>query len=84
MKKASFFAAVALLTTVAVSASAQAQRPAAPATQPQAPANVAVPESKMAVIYSDAFLDPKQGIAKFTSLSNTLEREFQPRKTELQ
>lgn len=84
MKIASFFAAVALLTTVAVSASAQAQRPAAPATQPQAPANVAVPESKMAVIYSDLFLDPKSGIAKFTSLSNTLEREFQPRKTELQ
>ena len=84
MKIASFFAAVGLLTTVAVSASAQAQRPAAPATQPQAPANVAVPESKMALIYSDAFLDPKNGIAKFTSISNTLEREFQPRKTELQ
>ena len=84
MKIASFFAAVGLLTTVAVSASAQAQRPAAPATQPQAPANAAVPESKMALIYSDAFLDPKNGIAKFTSISNTLEREFQPRKTELQ
>src|SRR6185503_17714530 len=84
MKIASFFAAVGLLTTVAVSASAQAQRPAAPATQPQAPANVAVPESKMALIYSDAFLDPKNGIAKFNSISNTLEREFQPRKTELQ
>ena len=84
MKIASFFAAVGLLTTVAVSASAQAQRPAAPATQPQAPATVAVPESKMALIYSDAFLDPKNGIAKFTVISNTLEREFQPRKTELQ
>jgi Skp family chaperone for outer membrane proteins len=84
MKIARFFAAVGLLTTVAVSASAQAQRPAAPATQPQAPANAAVPESKMALIYSDAFLDPKNGIAKFTSISNTLEREFQPRKTELQ
>jgi len=38
----------------------------------------------MAVIYSDLFLDPKTGIAKFTSISNTLDREFQPRKTELQ
>lgn len=86
MKIASFFAAVGLLTTVAVSTSAQTQQrpPAgAPAAQPQAPANVAVPDSKMAVIYSDAFLDAKTGIAKFTSLSNTLQREFQPRETEL-
>jgi Skp family chaperone for outer membrane proteins len=86
MKIVSLFAAVGLLTTVAVSASAQTQRPPAnpPATQPQAPATVAVPESKMAVIYSDAFLDGKTGIAKFTSLSNTLKREFQPRETDLQ
>ena len=82
MKIASFFAAVGLLTTVAVSASAQTPaRP--PATQPQVPATVAVPDSKMAVIYSDAFLDAKTGIAKYTSLSNTLQREFQPRETEL-
>ena len=83
MKIASFFAAVGLLTTVAVSASAQTRPAAPPATQPQAPANVAVPESKMAVIYSDLFLDPKTGIAKFTSIQNTLTREFQPRENEL-
>ena len=86
MKIVSLFAAVGLLTTVAVSASAQAQKPPAnpPATQAQAPATVNVPESKMAVIYSDAFLDGKTGIAKFTTLSNTLKREFQPRETDLQ
>lgn len=87
MKIARFFAAVGLLTTVAVFASAQqTQRPPAgggPAAQPQAPANVAVPDSKMAMIYSDAFLDPKTGIARFSSLMNTLNREFQPRQTEL-
>lgn len=83
MKIASFFAAVGLLTTVAVSASAQTRPAAPPATQSQAPATVAVPESKMAVIYSDLFLDPKTGIAKFTSIQNTLTREFQPRETEL-
>jgi len=83
MKIARSFAAVALLATLAVTASAQ-QKPAgaAPATQPQA--TVAVPDSKIAMIYSDAFLDPKTGIAKFTSLLNTLNREFQPRQTELQ
>jgi Skp family chaperone for outer membrane proteins len=86
MKIASFFAAVGLLTTVAVSASAQQQRPAAPGGAPAAPtqaAPVAVPDSKMAMIYSDMFLDPKTGIAKFNSLLNTLNREFQPRQTEL-
>jgi len=84
MKIASFFAAVALLATVAVSASAQ-QRPAAPAAAPATQqATVAVPDSKMAMIYSDAFMDPKTGIAKFSSLLSTLNREFQPRQTELQ
>jgi outer membrane protein len=86
MKIVRSFAAVALLSTVAaVSASAQ-QKPAgptaaAPATQQ---ATVAVPDSKMAMIYSDAFLDPKTGIARFNSLLTTLNREFQPRQTELQ
>ena len=84
MKIARFFAAVGLLTTVAVFASAQqTQRPAAPATQPQTAAPVAVPDSKMAMIYSDAFLDPTTGIARFNSLLNTLKREFQPREAEL-
>src|SRR5688572_32360575 len=87
MKIARFFAAVVLLTTVAVFTSAQQQRPpagGAPAAQPQAPANVAVPDSKMAVIYSEAFLDSKTGIAKFNTLSTTLNKEFQPRQSELQ
>jgi len=83
MKIASSFAAVALLATVAVSASAQ-QRPAAPAAAPATQATVAVPDSKMAMIYSDLFMDPKTGIAKFNTLLTTLNREFQPRQTELQ
>ena len=83
MKIFSSFAAVALLAIVAVSASAQ-QRPAAPATAPATQGTVAVPDSKMAMIYSDAFMDPKAGIAKFSSLLSTLNREFQPRQTELQ
>ena len=85
MKIARFFTAVALLTAAAFCVSAQ-QRPAgtsaAPAAAPQT--NAAVPDSKMAMIYSDAFLDPKTGIARFNSLLNTLNREFQPRQAELQ
>jgi len=85
MKTARFFAAVAVLTVAAFCVSAQtkpAATPAAPTTA--APQNVAVPDSKMAMIYSDAFLDPKNGIARFNSLLGTLNREFQPRQAELQ
>src|SRR5690242_6522874 len=86
MKIARFFAAVALLTATVICVSAQ-QRPATSAAAPPAAAqqsNVAVPDSKMAMIYSDAFLDPKNGIARFNSLLGTLNREFQPRAAELQ
>ena len=50
------------------------------APQTQAP----VPDSKIALIYSDAFLDAKTGIARFGTVVNALNREFQPRQTELQ
>ena len=85
MKIARFFAAVAMLTAAAFCVSAQQQRPAAPANPPAtAPQTVAVPDSKMAMIYSDMFLDPKTGIARYNSLLTTLNREFQPRQAELQ
>jgi len=88
MKIARFFAAVALLTATVICVSAQTKPtrsadPPAPAAAPQQ-TNVAVPDSKMAMIYSDAFLDPKTGIARFNSLLGTLNREFQPRQAELQ
>ena len=52
-------------------------RPQAPATQPTANATANVPVSKMAVIYSVAFQDPKTGIARFTNTLNKLNGEFQ-------
>ena len=55
-------------------------RPAAPAAGGQ-PGTV--PESKIALVYTDLFLDAKTGIGKFTNLVTTLNREFQPRQTEL-
>ena len=88
MKIVRLIAAVALLTTVAiisVSAQQQQPKPTAPAPTAAAPqSNVAVPDSKLAMIYSDAFLDPKSGIARFSTLLTTLNREFQPRQAELQ
>jgi Skp family chaperone for outer membrane proteins len=86
MKIDRLIAAVVFLTTAAVfSVSAQQQKPASPAPASPAPQTNTgpVPDSKMAVIYSDAFLDPKTGIARFNTLLSTLNREFQPRQTEL-
>ncbi|HEY6230481.1 MAG TPA: OmpH family outer membrane protein [Pyrinomonadaceae bacterium] len=75
-------AAVFVLAMCALPVLAQ-PRPAAGAAQAPQTA-VAVPESKIALIYSDAFLDAKTGIARFSTLVGTLNREFQPRQTELQ
>jgi outer membrane protein len=73
-----FAFALALCVTPAMAQT----RPAA--TAPATPQTAAsVPESKIALIYSDAFLDSKTGIARFNSLVTTLNREFQPRQTEL-
>ena len=89
MKIVRLIAAVALLTTVAIiSVSAQQQQPKpGPTTAPAASApqaNVAVPDSKLAMIYSGASVDPNTGIGTVNSVLTTLNREFQPRQTELQ
>ena len=41
-------------------------------------------KARSLLIYSDAFLDAKTGIGRFNTLITTLNREFQPRQTELQ
>ena len=92
MIRHSLFPVSALIVIAfAVSISAQ-QQPAArpPAAQPtptptapSAPATVALPMSKMAVIYTDSFLDPKAGIAKFNSTVTKLNGEFQAIRNDL-
>jgi outer membrane protein len=86
---------VSALIVIAFAMSVSAQQPApvrAPATQPTptpaapqtaAPATVALPMSKMAVIYTDLFLDQKTGIAKFSSVLTKLNGEFQAVRNEL-
>ncbi len=81
MKIDRLIAALVFVLALAVSPLLAQPRPAAPAPT-QSTANV--PESKIALIYSDAFLDAKSGIGRFTTLINNLNREFQPRQTELQ
>src|SRR6266404_928229 len=84
MKIDRLIAAFAFVLALSFSAAFAQPRPAAPATQTPAQTTATVPESKIALIYSDAFLDAKTGIARFNTLVTTLNREFQPRQTELQ
>ena len=45
--------------------------------------SAAIADGKIAVLYSEAFFDQKNGNARFNALMTTLNREFQPRQTEL-
>jgi peptidoglycan hydrolase CwlO-like protein len=81
-------ALIVLAFATGISAQQQPARP--PAAQPTPtpttaapPAVVAVPTSKVAVIYSDAFMDPKAGIAKFSNMLTRLNGEFQKLKDEI-
>lgn len=61
-------------------------RPAAAQPKPAAttPDNAGpVPDAKIAIIYSEAFLDAKIGISRFNGLMTTLNREFAAKDTEL-
>jgi Skp family chaperone for outer membrane proteins len=60
-----------------------------PTTQPTASpgtntANVAVPDSKIAFVNTEAFDDEQGGIARFVNTVQTLQREFKPKQDELQ
>jgi len=87
-----FLFPISALIVVAVATSVNAQRPAAnpaaqptptPATPPATAATVALPVSKMAVIYTDLFLHQTNGIAKFNSVVTKLNGEFQKLKDEI-
>ena len=85
------FLPVSALLVVAFAATISAQQqPARPAAQPTptpsvaAPAVVNLPNGRMAVIYTDAFLDPKTGIARFGVLVTKLNSEFKTLKDEIQ
>jgi len=97
MKKNSVLTAVLIIALAALSVSAQrpagqqpaGQRPApatpSPSTQAptQAASNAPLPMSKMGVIYTEAFLDSKNGIVKFNALLTKLNGEFQKTKDDL-
>ncbi|HKG96719.1 MAG TPA: OmpH family outer membrane protein, partial [Pyrinomonadaceae bacterium] len=85
---------ISALMVLAIATTISAQRPAAtptpvpaarPTPAPAAPADttVALPTSKLAVIYTDFFLDQKTGIARFNSVVTKLNGEFQKLKDEI-
>lgn len=87
------FAAAALFALAAVGVNAQApaggRTAAAPASTPRpaaaAPVTQAtIAEGKFAVVDTDAFQDPKEGIARLVSAAATVDREFKPRRDEIQ
>ena len=84
MKIDRLIATFAFIAALSISPALAQQRPAGQPAPTAPQTSGTVPESKIAVIYSDLFLDDKTGIARFTTLLNTLNREFQPRQTELQ
>jgi Skp family chaperone for outer membrane proteins len=74
-------AIAALVLCVRVSAQTSATPPATSATA--APATAVLPEAKVALIDAESFSDTKAGITRYLAALKTLEREFQPRQTEL-
>ena len=78
-------AAVAFVAAISASVSAQTRPAGTPATS-MAPTQTTatVPDSKIALVDTDAFLDEKAGITKLVTAAKAVEAEFQPRRTELQ
>ena len=77
-----FFAA-AIAAFAAVTASAQAPAASRPAAPP-AGAQAAIAEGKFAIIDTDAFNDQANGIKRLVAAFQTVEREFKPRRDEIQ
>ena len=89
------FCTIAIAATLAAVATlpayAQATRPAGtttPARPTASPgtntANVAVPDSKIAYVNTEAFDNEQGGILRFVNTIKTLQREFKPKQDELQ
>jgi outer membrane protein len=95
MKIIRAIAAIALFAAISAATVAAQTKPAgpAPATQTKpttsAPATGGsatgnVPDTKLALVDTDAFLDEKAGIVRLVAAAKKVEAEFSPRRTELQ
>jgi outer membrane protein len=73
-----FFAAISAGTVLG-----QPKPTASPAVTAPAQTSAALPEAKIALVDTDAFLDEKAGITRLVAAAKKVETEFQPRQTEL-
>ena len=84
-----FFAAISAASVAAQPKPATTPTPTKPGPLSSGPATTGgsttgnVPEAKVALVDTDAFLDPKVGIQRLLAAASKLESEFQPRRTEL-
>lgn len=79
-----FFAA-AIAATAALTASAQTQPAARPTTPaPATSGAITVADGKFAIIDTEAFGDQSEGIKRLVAAFQTVEREFKPRRDEIQ
>ena len=77
-------AAVAFVAAMSAGSVLAQTRPAVtPATSTPTQTTANVPDSKIALVDTDAFLDEKQGITRLVTAAKAVEAEFQPRRTEL-
>lgn len=76
-------AAITTLSAFAQGGTTPARPAATTPARPTAAAPANVPDSKIAFINTEAFGDEKVGITRFVNAIRSLEREFQPRQTEL-
>jgi Skp family chaperone for outer membrane proteins len=77
-------AAVAFFAALSAGAVYAQPKTTTPATSPSAPAQANVPDTKIALVDTDAFMDEKAGITKLVAAAKRVEAEFKPRTTELQ
>ena len=79
-------AAVAFVAAISAGSISAQTRPAGTPATSTAPTQTTanVPDSKIALVDTDAFLDEKAGITKLVTAAKAVEAEFQPRRTELQ
>jgi outer membrane protein len=84
-----FFAAISAASVAAQPKPTTTPTPTKPGPISSAPSTTGgsttgnVPEAKVALVDTDAFLDPKVGIQRLLAAASKLESEFQPRRTEL-
>ncbi|HSQ23499.1 MAG TPA: OmpH family outer membrane protein [Pyrinomonadaceae bacterium] len=84
MKISRAMAAIAFFAAVSASSVFAQPKPAA-TSAPTAPMQAAnLPETKIALVDTDEFLNEKSGIVRLVTAAKKVEGEFQPRRTDLQ